>query len=314
MPPRMHADDLIPLECSVFFSFLHLRCRLPAGVERPQAVTLMRDGKPDNAERQRQRCVRACDGSAAEFALEAMIDRDAFPDRYAVQLQFRSGTEMISCADIVTRERDVHARTSMTEFRQMVAQWRDAHPGRRPALLDIGGRARSGHGLPPDFRACDVVTADIVADASVDVVTDIHQMSGDLGTDRFDFVTCISVFEHLLMPWKAVLEINKVLKPGGALLVQTHQTVGLHDFPWDYYRFSDESWKGLLNAQTGFRIVSTLMSGFQRIVPLNYYNVYPGFENAGGFNDSSVIACKVGGSALAWPVALRDVVGSQYPG
>jgi SAM-dependent methyltransferase len=303
---------MVPFECTVFFSFLRLRCQLAAGTDPPLAVTLLRDGiaSPD---RQISSITRANGSTPAEFEIESMIDRLSFPDHYALKLAFPRGSVIIACADIVERERTLHARTCLPEFRRLIALWQQANPGCRPSVLDIGGRARSGHRLSADFAACDVLTADIVADDSVDVVTDIHQMSSSLGPDRFDFAICVSVFEHLLMPWKAVLEINKVLKPGGIVLVQTHQTVGLHDFPWDYYRFSDESWKGLFNPQTGFRILTTLMAGFQRIVPLHYYAVYAGFENAGGFNDSSVIACKTGNSHLEWPVALGDVIETAYP-
>lgn len=305
--------ELTPLQCTVFFSFVRIRCQLPAGAPRPLSVVLLRDGKEESLERQKIRTTRPAQSVPAEFELQAMIDRDAFPDSYALQIGFRGDSITVPCRSIVDREQAIHARSIMTPFHAMLADWHAANPGRRPTLLDIGGRARSGYRHAGAFDQCDVTVTDIIADPSVDTVTDVHRMSADLGAGRFDFAMCISVFEHLLMPWKAVLEINTVLKPGGVILVQTHQTVGLHDTPWDYYRFSDESWKGLFNRHTGFQIEHTLMSSFQHIIPLHFYGVYPGFEGAGGFNDSAVIARKTAATQLAWPVELRDIVQGNYP-
>jgi SAM-dependent methyltransferase len=305
--------ELTPLACTVFWSFLRIRCQLPVGMPRPLAIVLLRDGQEESLERQKTSITRPPPGAAVGFELEAIIDRDVFPGSYALQIGFRSESVIVPCRDIVERETALHAQSIMTPFLALLDEWLEANPGRRPKLLDIGGRSRSGIRHANGFDQCDVTVTDIIADESVDMVTDVHRMSTDLGTDRFDFAMCISVFEHLLMPWKAALEINRVLKPGGLILVQTHQTVGLHDTPWDYYRFSDESWKGLFNRQTGFHIERTLMSNFQHIVPLHFHGVYPGFEGAGGFNDSAMIARKIGVSALAWPVELREIIQSEYP-
>jgi hypothetical protein len=40
------------------------------------------------------------------------------------------------------------------------------------------------------------------------------------------------------MPWKAVIEIIKVMSPGGLIFTQPHQTWPIHETPWDYWRFS----------------------------------------------------------------------------
>ena len=38
-----------------------------------------------------------------------------------------------------------------------------------------------------------------------------------------------------------------MLKPGGVVITQTHQTWPVHDRPWDFFRFSKDSWRGLFN-------------------------------------------------------------------
>jgi 2-polyprenyl-3-methyl-5-hydroxy-6-metoxy-1,4-benzoquinol methylase len=245
--------------------------------------------------------------------LEALIDRDTFPQEYAVEVLTNRGNHRVSCADLVELERQEYARSSLGLLLDVVEDWRTRHPGRKPQVLDIGGRARSGFLLSERLEGCEVTVLDILPDKGVDVVADIHAMAPALGEDRFDFLVCVSVFEHLVMPWKAALEINKVLKTGGIALIQTHQTVGMHDLPWDYYRYSDESWKGLFNAATGFEIMTTAMNDFVRIIPTHYYGVFKGYEGSGGFVDSHVLTRKVGPSKLSWPVELTEIVSTMYP-
>ncbi len=61
-----------------------------------------------------------------------------------------------------------------------------------------------------------------------------------------------SVFEHLLFPWKVVLEVNKVLRIGGALMLTTHPVWPEHELPWDFWRFPRGGFTALLNSYTGF--------------------------------------------------------------
>lgn len=72
----------------------------------------------------------------------------------------------------------------------------------------------------------------------VDVVCDAHVLSRHFAPKSFDAVICCSTFEHIARPWIAAEEIAKVLRPGGLVYVQTHQTYPLHDSPEDFWRFS----------------------------------------------------------------------------
>src|SRR5262249_35375194 len=109
---------------------------------------------------------------------------------------------------------------------------------------------------------------DICSGQDVDVVGDIHQLSSYFGVNHFDSVYSISVFEHLAMPWKAVLEINKIMKQGGLLFIATHPTWPLHELPWDFFRFSKVAFDSLLNPVTGFEIVACEEGLPCSIVPL----------------------------------------------
>jgi SAM-dependent methyltransferase len=81
---------------------------------------------------------------------------------------------------------------------------------------------------------------------------------------RFDVVLCNSMLEHDARFWLTLAEIRRVIRPGGHFLVgvpgygpmgtlrgagasspawleATAPTLGLHDFPGDYYRFSQQA-------------------------------------------------------------------------
>jgi hypothetical protein len=164
---------------------------------------------------------------------------------------------------------------------------------RRPKILDIGGRARSGVSIKSDWSDwADVTVLDIVDEPDVDICADAHRISEYFDKNMFDAIISISVFEHLAYPLKVVIETEKVLKVGGYFLVHSHQTIGMHDVPWDFGRFSDSAYKALFCNSTGFEVVETLMDGLMHITPFYFSDRYLLHENAAGFESSSVIARK----------------------
>ncbi len=90
-------------------------------------------------------------------------------------------------------------------------------------MLEIGSRNVSGPVRRDMFpNAVEYVGIDVREGENVDVVGDVHELSKLVPNNHFDIVYSISVFEHLLFPWKAALEINKALKPGGHVMTATH--------------------------------------------------------------------------------------------
>lgn len=180
-------------------------------------------------------------------------------------------------------------------------------------VLDIGGRARSQIDRRKQFPTKEIIVTDIMAGDNVDVVCDAHQVSRYFAHGSFDAVQSTSVFEHLLMPWQVILEINRIMRVGGLLFIHTHQTLGLHDMPCDFWRYSIDAWPSLLNRETGFEIVEATMSHENYIIPHFWRPDTQGIERSAGFEVSVVLARKISESALSWPVSADQISKSVYP-
>lgn len=200
-----------------------------------------------------------------------------------------------------------HALTG--QFRTMLGE---ARPG---TLLEVGARARSGIArrdwAPPGWGYSGF---DIVGGPNVDVVGDAHALSRHYRAEQFDAVMAFSVLEHMLMPWKFVVELNKVLKPGALGLFTTHQCWPMHDAPWDFWRFSDTAWTGLLNPATGFEIIAARLGEPAYVVAERCSQTTAFAERPDAYLASFVLFRKIGATALEWPVELSDIIESGYPG
>jgi SAM-dependent methyltransferase len=212
---------------------------------------------------------------------------------------------------------DIRGPTAIADpYHQLVGSFFGGLHGRgRLDILELGSRARSNitrrHMLPAD---CVYTGVDIVAGENVDLVGDAHDLAAILPPAHFDVVFCMSVFEHLIMPWKAVLEVNRVLRPGGLFFITTHQCFPLHDTPWDFFRFSDRAWPGLFNDATGFRIRQTALGEPASVVAHMTHSVVAGLEAMPAYIASAVLAEKTAETDLRWPVAAAPLVQGWYPG
>ena len=195
-----------------------------------------------------------------------------------------------------------------SQFRTMLAE---RPPG---MLLEVGSRARSGFVrrdlAPPSWRYSGF---DIMAGPNVDQVGDAHALSQHYAPAQFDAVMAFSVLEHLLMPWKFVIELNRVLKPGAIGLFTTHQCWPLHDQPWDFWRFSDTAWTGLLNPATGFEIIAARMGEPAYIVAQKCSAQTAFAVKPAGRLASFVLFRKTAETSLQWPVDLNAITATQYP-
>ena len=181
-------------------------------------------------------------------------------------------------------------------------------------LLEIGSRSRSGvtrRDMTP--AGWTYVGLDVMAGPNVDIVGDAHELSSIFAANSFDAVMSFSVLEHLLMPWRFVVELNRILKVGAIGLFTTHQTWPVHDAPWDFWRFSDKAWAGLLNPATGYKIHSANMGEPAFVVAQRCHAITNFGTEQHGYLSSNVIFEKTAETKLDWPVSLQDVLTSAYP-
>ncbi|MFO1131814.1 MAG: methyltransferase domain-containing protein [Hyphomicrobiales bacterium] len=181
------------------------------------------------------------------------------------------------------------------------------------SVLDVGGRSRSRIDRSNDFKTSDYVVLDILPGENVDIVGDAHTLASYFPAERFDAFLSVSVFEHLMMPWTVVTQLNRVLKMSGVGLVSTHQSLGLHDMPWDFWRFSDTAWDALFNKYTGLEILERSLDFDQYLLPFIFRPSKQDAERSVGFEASAVLVKKIGPSLVEWNLRPSDISTTNYP-
>ena len=128
-------------------------------------------------------------------------------------------------------------------------------------ILEVGSRNVTGTNFRSRFNRANYVGFDFYDGENVDVVGDVHQLSNYFqGQEKFDLIFSSAVFEHLHMPWVAAMEIQKLLKVGGYVFIETHFSFSSHERPWHFFQFSDMGLRALFNDSLGFDLIDKGMS------------------------------------------------------
>jgi hypothetical protein len=183
-----------------------------------------------------------------------------------------------------------------------------------PTIVEIGSRARSGNvntGWIP--KNATFVGFDAIAGPNVDVVGDAHEIGQYFAGSSVDVIYSVSTMEHLAMPWKVVVEMNSVLKQGGLVFTGTHQTWPVHDAPWDFWRFSVDTWPSLFNEATGFEILDVAMGERASVVADFLSPSTAGLDRQPAYLGSAVISRKTGETGLRWDVDTKQTTHLDYP-
>jgi SAM-dependent methyltransferase len=110
--------------------------------------------------------------------------------------------------------------------------------GRR--ILEVGSRDVNGTVRPllTSLGARDYVGVDLEPGPGVDRLCDVAELATEFASDPFEVVVSTEMLEHV-RDWKvAILNLKRVVAPGG-LLVVTTRSFGFpyHSFPGDFWRF-----------------------------------------------------------------------------
>lgn len=234
------------------------------------------------------------------FRIVALIG-DMAPSLEDVQLSISGG--IIKLVPLSDEEDANFQRMSEGFFNQV----RENPTG---AVLEIGARGSHGRRLFPDTVT--YLGFDITAGPNVDLVGDAHHLTRYIH-QKVDFVMSFVTFEHLLMPWKVVVEINHLLAPGGLVMTHAPQTWSIHHVPWDYWRISRDGWRGLFNRYTGFEILQTAYAKRAVISPANMVDQASGMlPGEPAYLMTGCVARKTGEPSVSWDVEASEIADLAY--
>ncbi|MBI5063616.1 MAG: methyltransferase domain-containing protein [Desulfatitalea sp.] len=102
--------------------------------------------------------------------------------------------------------------------------------------------------LRPLFAGKVYVGTDMREGRGVDKIIDLHHIelpSGSVGT-----AIMLETLEHVEYPRKAIENLHHVLREDGVLILSSLMNFPIHDYPYDYWRFTPEGFKSLLKIFT----------------------------------------------------------------
>lgn len=127
-------------------------------------------------------------------------------------------------------------------------------------ILEIGSREVTGPSKARElFSQATYIGFDYYPGHNVDVIGDAHKLSSYFD-EKFDLIYTSACFEHFAMPWIVAEEINKLLKVGGYIFVETHFSFSSHERPWHFFQYSDMGLKVLFSPAMGYKCLDAGMS------------------------------------------------------
>ncbi len=103
--------------------------------------------------------------------------------------------------------------------------------------------------LRPFFPGLEYIGTDMREGPGVDIILNLHAI--DLPAGTVGTALCLETLEHVEYPHKAVEEIHRVLQPDGIAVISSTMFFPIHDFPYDYWRFTPEAFRSLLKPFNG---------------------------------------------------------------
>jgi len=104
-----------------------------------------------------------------------------------------------------------------------------------------------------EFIGCDMFNG-----PGVNLIDDIER--SHFGSESVGTVICLEILEHVELPWQAVGEMYRILKPGGLLIVSVPFRMPIHNYPGDYWRMTAKGLAALLQS-AGFIDIEVSDSG-----------------------------------------------------
>lgn len=98
--------------------------------------------------------------------------------------------------------------------------------------------------IRPIFEGRGYVGCDMASGPNVDRIENLEALT--LADGTVGAVVCVDTLEHVRRPEAAVAQMLRVLRPGGVLLLASVMDFPIHHYPSDYWRFTPEAFRLLL--------------------------------------------------------------------
>lgn len=136
---------------------------------------------------------------------------------------------------------------------------------KQDVICDVGNQGKH----IPELNGYNLVTLDISDSSKPDFVADITMHNHAIENDYFDVLMCTEVLEHVVDPFSAVQEMERIIKQGGYILVTTPLNARIHGPVPDCWRFTEFGLKVLFR---NFDIVKfdRLDTPDRNLFPLHY--------------------------------------------
>lgn len=98
--------------------------------------------------------------------------------------------------------------------------------------------------LRPFFPGKEYIGSDMQEGSGVDIVLDLHKIN--LPSETAGTVLLMDTLEHVEYLRKAMDEVQRILKKEGMVLMSSVMLFPIHNYPYDYWRFTPEAFRSLL--------------------------------------------------------------------
>ncbi len=134
---------------------------------------------------------------------------------------------------------------------------RGLSPGITGRVLDVGCGSQPYRRLfaTADYTGMELDTQENRAHKRADVFYDGQTFPFE--PESFDSLLCSQVLEHVFTPLQFVRELNRVLRPGGALLLTVPFVWDEHEQPYDSARYTSFGLQALME-EAGFEVVEQI--------------------------------------------------------
>jgi SAM-dependent methyltransferase len=129
-------------------------------------------------------------------------------------------------------------QSSMTAMSTFVTDHLDGRRGEQIRILDVGSMDVNGsYRTFFDAPGWSYTGLDLAPGAGVDLVVDQPYRWSSLRPASYDVVVSGQAFEHFEFPWVSMVEVARVLRPGGLVCLVVPSGGYEHRYPLDCWRY-----------------------------------------------------------------------------